>query len=263
MIHNHISSPSQLAHDDEFIEVLGMEKHPLAGRKQTPEQIRKRIEAVARTRATWTDEQRESFANKVRVAVQNRDPEVKRKFAHCHDGKSAWNKGKKCPQFSGPNHWNWGNNMPQESIEKMRQSLTGKKQSAEVVQLRVEARAGYSHSINTRVKIGTANSAERNGNWLGGVSREPYALIWGSRLFKESIKDRDGNVCQNPMCHGDCGVLSIHHIDYDKKNCDRDNPITLCRSCNARANFNRDFWEAGYKEIVRLKYDADRKLIAV
>lgn len=244
-----------------------MKVHALKGRKQTPEQIKKRVEAVAKTKAAWTAERREEVMKHHRIANQKiaSDPAVRTKNSLSHLGKNPWNKGKKCPQLSGHNHWNWGNNMPQESIEKMRQSLTGKKQSPKLIQKRVEGMAGYRHSMETRVKIGAANSREGNGNWLGGASREPYALIWGSRLFKGTIRERDNHTCQNPECKKTCNILSIHHIDYDKKNCDSKNLITLCRACNGRANFNRDFWQAGYSEIIRLKYEslADRKVIAV
>jgi len=237
--------------------------HGNKGRKQTPEQIQKRMVSVAKTKAMWTPERHEEFVNKVRDANINRDPSWIEKMAASKRGKPAWNKGKKCPQYSGEKHWNWGNNMPQESIDKMRKSLTGKKQSPEVIKKRFESRAGYKHSIETKVKIGTANSMERNGCWLGGASIEPYAPIWGSKLFKNGIRERDGHTCQNPECKKTCSVLSIHHIDYNKKNCDPKNLITLCQACNGRANFNRDFWEAGYKEIIRLKYSDDQQQIAV
>ena len=62
------------------------------------------------------------------------------------------------------------------------------------------------------------------------------------------IRQRDDYKCQN------CGmtekehiivlgeVLTIHYIDYNKKNCKEDNLISLCRQCNSRANFNRKEW---------------------
>ena len=36
--------------------------------------------------------------------------------------------------------------------------------------------------------------------------------------------------------------LHIHHIDYNKTNCNKNNLITLCVACNGKANFNRDYW---------------------
>jgi len=95
---------------------------------------------------------------------------------------------------------------------------------------------------------------EANPNWKGGISIEPYCDAWKDRDFKEDIKERDGFKCQNPDCRKNSDTLTVHHIDYNKVNCNPRNLITLCVSCNARANFNRDFWQAGYEKIIRSKY---------
>ena len=71
-----------------------MKPHGNKGRKQSPEQIRKRVEAVAKTKAAWTDEQREAYANKVREANKKRDPECQRKFMYANVGREPWCKGK-------------------------------------------------------------------------------------------------------------------------------------------------------------------------
>ena len=80
-------------------------------------------------------------------------------------------------------------------------------------------------------------------NWQGGKSFEPYALGW-TKTFKEQIRYRDGYKCQ--ICgipETECMVkLSVHHIDYDKKNLDLINLISLCRICHTRTNFNREYW---------------------
>ena len=83
----------------------------------------------------------------------------------------------------------------------------------------------------------------KNSNWKGGISFEPYTSDFNQQL-KDKIRVRDSFVCQL------CGVpelecnnrLDIHHIDYDKKNCEANNLLSLCRSCNAKVNFNREYW---------------------
>ena len=118
---------------------------------------------------------------------------------------------------------------------------------------------GHKHSISwnvwkrgircsycTSIKI----SGSGNPNWKGGVSCEPYCDVWLDKEFKESIKERDNYGCQNSDCWGISEKLSIHHIDYDKKNCKPDNLITLCNSCNSRANKNRKFHEDFYSTIM-------------
>ena len=93
-------------------------------------------------------------------------------------------------------------------------------------------------------------SEEGHWNWRGGISFEPYCRIFKDKSFKNSIKARDNYECQNPDCWHKDKVLHIHHIDYNKKNCDENNLITLCRSCNARANINREYYLTLYRDIL-------------
>ena len=53
------------------------------------------------------------------------------------------------------------------------------------------------------------------------------------------------------------GKLDIHHIHYDKENCEPD-LIALCRFCNSKVNTSRDFYENLF--IIKLK---KRNLIKV
>jgi len=100
------------------------------------------------------------------------------------------------------------------------------------------------------------NSGENNPQWKGGISCEPYCDVWLDKDFKQSIKDRDGNICLNPDCWGNCNhlPLTIHHIDYNKKNCEPQNLITLCRSCNSRANKDREWHIRWYRVILNKRY---------
>jgi hypothetical protein len=105
---------------------------------------------------------------------------------------------------------------------------------------------------------------ELNGNWKGGISKFPYSFEFNKSL-KEQIRERDSWKCQN------CGLtneehlitydesLPIHHIDYNKMNCQKDNLITTCKQCNSRANFNRGCWIEFYKnKIAQLNKEATK-----
>ena len=84
---------------------------------------------------------------------------------------------------------------------------------------------------------------ELNPNWQGGVSFEPYGLEFNKEL-KEKIRKRDGHVCQEckyPQ-EGLNYKLHVHHIDYNKKNSDEENLISLCRSCHLQTNYSRKDW---------------------
>jgi hypothetical protein len=94
-----------------------------------------------------------------------------------------------------------------------------------------------------------------NPNWQGGISCEPYCYEWSFKEFKEYIKERDSNRCMNPDCWGNIHRLSIHHIDYNKKNCVPENLITLCASCNSRANKDREWHKAWYSVILQRRYN--------
>lgn len=66
--------------------------------------------------------------------------------------------------------------------------------------------------------------------------------------LKEQIRKRDNYTCQKCQITEEehitvyGRVLSIHHIDYNKKNCNQNNLITLCNECNIRVNYNREYW---------------------
>jgi len=81
-----------------------------------------------------------------------------------------------------------------------------------------------------------------------------------SRKFlnlKLTIRERDNYICQNcDMTEEEHiivlgSALEVHHIDYDKTNNKKDNLITLCKSCNIRANYNRSHWLAIYQQKMR------------
>ena len=83
-------------------------------------------------------------------------------------------------------------------------------------------------------------SGSSNPNWKGGISKKPNYSVLFTKTLKDTIRCRDGNICQL------CGVtqesltrkLSVHHIDYDKQNCDNHNLISLCVTCHSKTNFN-------------------------
>ena len=95
---------------------------------------------------------------------------------------------------------------------------------------------------------------DKNSNWKGGISVGEYCPLWIDKEFKDYIKERDGWVCQNPLCWGKIDRIMLHHINYNKKDCNLDNLITVCTSCNSRANFNREFWQEHYENIMEDVY---------
>ena len=99
-------------------------------------------------------------------------------------------------------------------------------------------------------KFGDGNPA-----WKGGIKDNPYCQLW-TKEFKEIIKERDGYRCQNPYCKCNNGIegLCIHHIDFNKQNCDPNNLITVCRSCNSMANKDREWHIKWYQTLMAHKH---------
>ena len=88
-------------------------------------------------------------------------------------------------------------------------------------------------------------------NWQGGLSFEPYSKEWTSQL-KQLVRERDGFQCK--ICSKSQGSItfSVHHIDYNKKNCHPTNLITLCQSCHMKTNFNRNKWINYFHNLISL-----------
>lgn len=98
-----------------------------------------------------------------------------------------------------------------------------------------------------------------NTAWRGGVKSLLYCPVWDDEEYKKDIKERDGNICLNPECRRRNQILTLHHIDYNKKNCHPWNLITLCRSCNSRANVNREWYIQWYQRILHNRYGYEYK----
>jgi 5-methylcytosine-specific restriction endonuclease McrA len=100
------------------------------------------------------------------------------------------------------------------------------------------------HKRKLSLALRGKNKGEKSYFWKGGISFEPYSLEFNNDL-REVVRNRDRRKCQL------CGKteleegkkLSVHHIDYDKKNCNPNNLITLCNKCHIKTNHNREKWK--------------------
>jgi len=94
----------------------------------------------------------------------------------------------------------------------------------------------------------------------GGTGRPYEHNEYNRNIFtnelKEFIRKRDGFKCQNCKKSQKQEFkklkrrLTIHHIDYNKQNCKKNNLITLCHECNIKANKNRKFYKIFYTQKV-------------
>ena len=151
-----------------------------------------------------------------------------------------------------------GRIIPEEIRRKMSKFLTGhigywrgKKLSKEHRRKMSIAHKEKKKSEEHRKNISLAKIGNKNPSWRGGKSFEPYTTDWTETLRK-AIRERDHYVCQ--LCNQYGNV--IHHIDYDKKNCNPENLINLCQKCNSKVNFNRKYW----KDYFIAKENAENRL---
>lgn len=109
---------------------------------------------------------------------------------------------------------------------------------------------GCTHTLNNRKIMSLA----KGGTGIPGETKG-YNEQW-NKYLKEKIRNRDNYKCRNCDLSQENSiklynrVLDVHHIDYDKKNCNKSNLISTCISCNSTANSNRDYWFAYYTYII-------------
>lgn len=138
-------------------------------------------------------------------------------------------------------------------------SFTGRKHSEETKKKLSLVSKGHKCSEEQKRKISESMKGKRcgvdNHNWQGGLSFEKYTIDWTETL-KRSIRERDNYICQLCSQYGN----SIHHIDYDKKNCNPGNLITLCISCHSKTNINREYWLQYFtKNLTEVKQNGNKE----
>jgi len=145
--------------------------------------------------------------------------------------------------FKGENNSFWGKHHSEESKRKM----------SEATSLGTKGKNnpfwGRKHTEKTKKKMSEKAKfriGDKSPRWMGGISFEPYGIEFNEKL-KAFIRERDNYCCQ------ECGIKEngkahdCHHIDYNKKNNEDWNFVTLCRSCHLKTNTNRDYWKNYFK----------------
>ena len=98
---------------------------------------------------------------------------------------------------------------------------------------------GKTHSDEFKKWKSESQIGDKNHMWKGGVSFDPYPEEFNP-VLKRKIRERDNYTCLLCKTHG----THVHHIDYDKDNCEESNLVTLCGACHGKTNADRDYWKS-------------------
>jgi len=107
----------------------------------------------------------------------------------------------------------------------------------------------YSEATKEQIRKSVTKVVKRGEQchfWRGGTWHNPYSTDW-TRTLRRSIRERDHYTCQ--LCgelQGDY-AFDVHHVDYNKLNCNPENLITLCRTCHSKTNMKRGDWKKRWK----------------
>ena len=183
--------------------------------------------------------------------------------------KLAYWKGKKNPKCSaskkGKPSWNKGVACSEETKRKLSEAKKGKpspfkgkkhtEKAKRVIGEKGLGRVAWNKGLKgvmmpnkTSFKKGDF-AGEKHLLWNGGTSNLPYAYIFTEEL-KKQIKERDNHICA--LCK-EKKDLVVHHINYDKMNCNLSNLITLCRSHNSIVNFERNYWQKKIQSLSEMR----------
>lgn len=208
-----------------------------------------------------------------------RSKETRDKISKAKKGTPAWNKGKtgiyseetiqKIKEARRNQKIKSGWHHSDESKEKNRIAHLGKKQTTESNRQRSLSLVGRPKSKVHKSHIAESKKSDGNPMWRGGIGKLPYTQDWTEDL-KDAIRKRDDYTCQM------CGVnqkeladkfitkLAVHHIDYEKENCDPRNLISLCHSCHAKTNHHREKWITYFNNLQRGHWhDSDNKKLSI
>jgi hypothetical protein len=204
--------------------------------------------------------------------------ETKRKLSIAHSGKKLLEntKSKISEANKGERNHFYGKKHSEETKKYLSELRKGKKLSPEICQIMSESKKGeksywYGKKLSpetcskislTRKERGVVKgeknplfgrTGEKSPMWKGGTSFIPYTPEFNKKL-KQEIRERDNFTCQNPICRITKKSLHVHHINYNKKDSEKNNLISLCNKHHTKTTSgDREFWQLFYEEIMDMK----------
>ena len=207
-----------------------------------------------------TEEVRNKISKSLKNKYKNNEIEVWNKGTMKETNKimkiiSEKQKGKRKTKETIQNMSDGGKGKILSEEHKQKISLSNKENYTEERKLKISiGNKGKIVSEKTRKKQAGAKKGKNNPNWNNGSSFEPYSPEFNKEK-KQQVLERDNYKCQCPNCEHKSNKLDIHHIDYDKKNNNVENLITLCNKCHTKTTGknNRIYWIEFYQNMMNKK----------
>lgn len=151
----------------------------------------------------------------------------------------------------GKNNPFYGKKHKKETIQKFKDKIFSEN-TRELISEKIKEKWTQEDYINKQIN----RPKDSLSNWQGGISFivRGYGIEFNKQLKRQILK-RDAYICQNPLCDVEIKNykgLDIHHIDYNKKNNNPENLITLCKNCHAKTfgKNNRGYWVKYYQQLL-------------
>jgi len=146
----------------------------------------------------------------------------------------------------GTTSWNAGKKgiFTKETLLKMSLKAKARTHSVESNLKRSQKLKGVKKPPRTeehRKHLSESHKGDKSFTWNGGTSFLPYCPKFNKSL-KEQIRERDNKTCQLCGKKENGRKLHVHHVHYDKPNCNPD-LVSLCIFCHNKTRFNREYWE--------------------
>lgn len=149
--------------------------------------------------------------------------------------------------------------------------ILGSKHTKESKRKMSQSHKGHSHDLITKWKISNSHMGKMVGskhpNWRGGKKNNKYCHKFNAE-FKDRVRANFDFKCvlcgksekdNISKATGKVVKLSIHHVNYNKNACCEDDIqklfASLCSSCHAKTNYNRERWEKKILKILQKKYN--------
>jgi len=170
---------------------------------------------------------------------------------HCIDcGKLIWNGSIKCNKCKRIGT-KWSKEIRDKIGKGNKNKIVTKKSREKISEANKGKIISEEHRKNLSLALGGTGISGENAIYSEAFSRE----------LKLKIRKRDNFKCQISGMTEEEHIkkfekaLTVHHIDYDKKNCKEDNLITLSNIWNSKVNklSEREYWTKYFKDIIKEK----------